>query len=129
LIDDVRKRDIESLLPRWRGVFTQTAEAGPVDITARANYFGKFTNNQLPANGGDKTFGAEVSFDLEVGVKVADKFRLAVGAENIFDNYPDKETRLLYPSTDSPASGFIYPDGSPLGVLGGFWYLRASAEF
>ena len=129
LIDDVRKRDIESLLPRWRGVFTQTAEAGPVDITARVNYFGKFTNNQLPANGGNKTFGAEVSFDLEVGVKIADKFRIAVGAENIFDNYPDKETRLLYPSTGSPASGFIYPDGSSLGVLGGFWYLRASAEF
>lgn len=129
LIDDVRKRDIESLLPRWRGVFTQTAEAGPIDITARANYFGKFTNNQLPANGGNKTFGAEVSFDLEVGVKIADKFRIAVGAENIFDNYPDKETRLLYPSTGSPASGFIYPDGSSLGVLGGFWYLRASAEF
>ena len=129
LIDDVRQRDIESLLPRWRGVFTQTAEAGPIDITARANYFGKFTNNQLPANGGNKTFGAEVSFDLEVGVKIADKFRIAVGAENIFDNYPDKETRLLYPSTGSPASGFIYPDGSSLGVLGGFWYLRASAEF
>jgi len=129
LIDDVRKRDIESLLPRWRGVFTQTAEAGPVDITARVNYFGKFTNNQLPANGGDKTFGAEVSFDLEVGVKVADKFRIAVGAENILNNYPDRETRLLYPSTGSPASGFIYPDGSSLGVLGGFWYLRASAEF
>ena len=129
LIDNERKRDIETLLPRWRGVFTQTAEVGAVDLTARANYFGKFTNNQLPANGGDKTFGAEVSFDLEVGVKIADKFRLAVGGENVFDNYPDRETRLLYPSTASPASGFIYPDGSPLGVLGGFWYVRASAEF
>jgi len=52
-----------------------------------------------------------------------------VGAENILNNYPDRETRLLYPSTGSPASGFIHPDGSPLGVLGGFWYLRASAEF
>jgi iron complex outermembrane receptor protein len=129
LIDDVRKRDIESLLPRWRGVFTQTVEAGPVDVTARANYFGKFTNNQLVANGGDKTFGAELSFDLEVGVKIAERYRIAVGAENIFDNYPDRESRLLYPSTNAPASGFIYPDASPLGVLGGFWYLRASATF
>jgi iron complex outermembrane receptor protein len=129
LIDDVRKRDIETLLPRWRGVFTQTAEAGPVDIVARANYFGKFTNNQLAANGGNKTFGAELSFDLEVGVKVTDKVRLAVGAENIFDNYPDRESRLLYPSTGAPASGFLYPDASPLGVLGGFWYVRASASF
>ncbi|MCI4589352.1 TonB-dependent receptor [Sphingobium sp. BYY-5] len=128
LIDDVRKRDIESLLPRWRGVFTQTAEAGPVDVVARANYYGKFTNNQLEANGGNKTFGAELSFDLEVGVKVADKFRIAVGAENIFDNYPDRESRLLYPSTNAPASGFIYPDASPLGVLGGFWYVRVSAS-
>lgn len=129
LIDDVRKRDIESLLPRWRGVFTQSAEVGPIDIVARANYYGKFTNNQLAANGGDKTFGAEVSFDLEVGVKIAEKYRIAVGAENIFNNYPDRESRLLYASTNAPASGFIYPDASPLGVLGGFWYLRASASF
>jgi len=128
LIDDVRKRDIETLLPRWRGVFTQTAEVGQFDLTARANYFGKFTNNQLPANGGNKTFGAEVSFDLELGVKVADRFRIAVGAENLFDNYPDRESRLLFPSTNAPSSGFIYPDGSPLGVLGGFWYLRLTAD-
>lgn len=128
LIDDVRKRDIETLLPRWRGVFTQTAEVGAIDVTARANYFGKFTNNQLAANGGDKTFGAELSFDLEVGVKIAEMFRIAVGGENIFDNYPDRESRFLYSSTGGPASGFIYPDASPLGVLGGFWYVRLSTK-
>ncbi|WP_242129169.1 TonB-dependent receptor [Sphingobium sp. Sx8-8] len=132
LIDDVRKRDIETLLPRWRAVFTQTAEIGAFDLTARANYFGKFTSNQTgtstTGNGGDKRFGAELSFDLEVGVKVADKFRIAAGAENIFDNYPDRETRLIYPTSGGPASGFIYPDASPLGVLGGFWYVRLSAD-
>lgn len=129
LIDDVRKRDIETLLPHWRGVLTQTLQSGPVDVTARANYFGSFTNNQLASNGGDKRFGAEASFDLEVGVKVAKRYRIAVGGENLFDNYPDRETRLTFPSTGAPSSGFIYPDGSPLGVLGGFWYVRASASF
>ncbi|WP_198161855.1 TonB-dependent receptor plug domain-containing protein [Sphingomonas sp. TDK1] len=129
LIDDVRKRDIETLLPQWRGVLTQTLQSGPVDVTARANYYGNFTNNQLASNGGDKRFGSEVSFDLEVGVKVAQRYRIAVGGENLFDNYPDRETRLTFPSTGAPASGFVYPDASPLGVLGGFWYLRASASF
>ena len=129
LIDDQRKGDIEGLLPKWRAVLTQTWVSGPFDLIARGNYFGKFTNNQTAANGGNQTFGDEFSFDLEVGFKVAERYRLAVGAENIFDNYPDRETRLVFPNSNSPASGSIYPDGSPLGYLGGFVYARLTAEF
>lgn len=129
LIDDQRKGDIETLLPKWRGVLTQTWASGLFDLIARGNYFGKFTNFQTTANGGNKTFGDEFSFDLEVGVMVAERYRLAVGAENLFDNQPDRETRLIFPNSNSPASGSIYPDGSPLGYLGGFVYARVTAEF
>lgn len=129
LIDAERKRDIESLLPKWRGVLTQSWSNDRFDVVARANYFGSFTDNQTAANGGDKTFGEEIAFDLEVGVKFGERFRLAVGGENIFDNTPDREDRRLFPNSGSPASGSIYPDASPLGYLGGFWYVRASVEF
>ncbi len=127
LIDDVRKRDIENLLPRWRAVVSVAGSSGPVDGIVRLNYYDKFTSAALPQNDGDKTFGAEASVDAEFGVKIRQRFRLAFGVENIFDNYPDRETRGIYPVSNSPASGSLYPDASPLGYMGGFWYVRLRA--
>jgi iron complex outermembrane receptor protein len=82
-----------------------------------------------PAGSWPKDFGAEVSLDLEAGVTFAENYRLAVGVENLFNNYPDVETRNAYPSTGGQANGSLYPGSSPLGQAGGFWYVRATAKF
>jgi iron complex outermembrane receptor protein len=141
LIDNVRKGNIEQSLPQWRAVLSETYTNGPVDLTARANYHSKFTSwfdtvtgfdpafANLYPNPFTKTFGGEVWFDLEVGVTIAENYRIAVGGQNIFDNVPERETRNIYPSTGGAANGSFYPDTSPLGWAGGFWYVRASASF
>ena len=128
VIDDVRLREIEGLLPQWRAVLGTNWTSGMFDITARGNFYDKFLSAGAPP-GGDKEFGAEFSMDLEVGITFAEKFRVAAGVENLFDNYPDRETRSIYPTSNSPSNGSIYPDGSPLGYMGGFWYVRGSARF
>ncbi|MCU0890238.1 MAG: TonB-dependent receptor [Sandarakinorhabdus sp.] len=154
LIDNTRKGNIEDSNPRWRAVLSTAYSKGAFDLTARANYFGKFTTYFLPVAsvpaGVDpvafralypapnaaagipewgKTFGAEVSLDIEAGVTFAENYRLAVGVENLFNNFPDVETRNAYPSTGGQANGSIYPGSSPLGQAGGFWYVRATAKF
>lgn len=129
LIDDVRKRDIENLLPKWRGVLSLSATSGWFDGLVRLNYYDEFTVAALPQNDGDKTFSAEASIDAEIGVTFRERFRLAAGVENLFDNYPEKETRGIYPISRSPASGSLYPDASPLGYMGGYWYVRLRATF
>lgn len=154
LIDNTRLGNIEDSNPRWRGVLSTNYTKGAFDLTARANYFGKFTTYFLPVGavpaGVDpvafralypapnaaagipewgKTFGAEVSLDLEAGLTFAENYRLAVGVENLFNNYPDVETRNAYPSTGGQANGSLYPGSSPLGQAGGFWYVRATAKF
>ncbi|MEI6418251.1 MAG: TonB-dependent receptor [Sphingomonadales bacterium] len=145
LINDVRKGNIEQSLPRWRAVFSETWTKGAIDATFRANYHGKFTTwfdtVGIPAGQTAatfrptypdpfvKTFGGEVWFDLEVGATIKENYRIAIGGQNIFNNYPDRETRNIYPSTGGAANGSIYPDTSPLGWAGGFWYVRASAKF
>lgn len=141
LINDVKKGNIESSLPRWRAVLSETYVNGPVDITARANYHSKFTTFFDTVNGFDpafaslypnpftKTFSGEVWIDLEVGVTIAENYRVAVGGQNIFNNVPDRETRNIFPTTGGLANGSFYPDISPLGWAGGFWYVRASAKF
>ncbi len=149
LIDNTRLGNIEGNNPRWRAVLSEAYTNGAFDLTARVNYFGKFTSFFAPVNppagssqaqidafravypagSWPKTFGAEVSLDLEAGVTFAEKYRLAVGVENLFNNYPDVETRNAYPSTGGQANGSIYPGSSPLGQAGGFWYVRATAKF
>ena len=74
-------------------------------------------------------FGADWSFDLEVGVTFDERFRVAAGAENLFNRYPDRDVRNLFSQTGAAANGRIYNDASPLSYMGGFWYLRASAKF
>jgi iron complex outermembrane receptor protein len=154
LIDNTRLGNIEDSNPRWRAVLSESMTAGIFDMTARLNYFGKFTTYFAPIGsvpaGVDPTafralypapnaaksvgewpkeFGANVSLDLEIGATFAERFRLAVGAENLFDTYPDRETRNAYPSTGGQANGSLYPGSAPLGQMGGFWYVRGTAKF
>lgn len=148
LIDAVRRGNIEKSLPRWRAVFAETYTNGMFDFTGRVNYYGKYTtffnvvgvpagvdaatfrSVYLNDNGTwPKTFGADVSFDAEVGVTFAERHRFAVGVENLFNTYPDRETRNVYQGVGGQANGNGYADSSPLGYAGGFWYVRAQVKF
>jgi iron complex outermembrane receptor protein len=74
--------------------------------------------------GADACYGDTWLFDIEAAYTFRDRFTVAVGADNVFDEYPD--TDFLYPDF---SSGRIYPDSSPFGFNGGFWYVRLRAEF
>lgn len=75
-------------------------------------------------NSFDQTFGAEVLIDLEIGYDVTKNINVAVGANNLLDAYPDRDLR---PGQQN--NGIIYPQFSPFGFSGGFWYLRANVKF
>ena len=130
-IDLQRAANIEGLTPKWRGVLSTLFSSGAFDLSARLNYFGEYTSyNAAPGTPfTEQTFGDEFSFDLELGYTFADRFKVAVGAENLFDEYPDRELRNIFPATGAQANGRIYNDASPLSYAGGFWYVRTSAKF
>ena len=62
--------------------------------------------------------------DAEIAYTLRDRYTLIMGADNVFDEYPDED--LDYPGF---AGGVRYPRQSPIGYNGGFWYLRLRAEF
>lgn len=151
-VDDVRVGNIEEAIPRWNGVLSTSYLRGIFDATARVNYFGSFTSFFNSITGGigptpsvgvntlaeaqalyplpfSKKFGAQASFDLELGLTLSDRYRIAVGAQNLFNTFPERETRNIFPATGGAANGSIYNDFSPIGQLGGFWYGRISASF
>jgi iron complex outermembrane receptor protein len=151
-VDDVRVGNIEGAVPRWRAVLSENYRNGIFDATARLNYFGSFTSFFDPITTGigptpsvgintlaeaqalypvpfSKRFRAQASFDLEVGITLEEKYRIAVGAQNLFNTFPQRETRNIFQSTGGAANGSIYNDFSPIGQLGGFWYVRGSVRF
>ena len=49
-------------------------------------------------------------------------YTLTFGAQNAFDDHPDKEKRGLI-------LGWEYPEAAPLGFNGAFYYFKVGMEF
>lgn len=135
VIDDIRKGNIENQLPKVRGSVTQSWTLGDLSVMARGNYFHSWTDYGLVENGGQKTFGSEVTFDLEASYTY-NSITFALGAENLLDAYPDRDIRSRglpnsnwYESTQSEVNGSRYGDASPFGYNGMFFYGRLSMHF
>ncbi len=117
-----RLAQLEDNLPAWRGSVTLNHEEDHWSGLIRANYYGKYFEDNLDAN---LTFpidvGSEVTFDAQLALKFADRYQIAIGANNILNNFPD----------ENPFSGVVgskYPVTSPMGINGGFYYLRLTAK-
>jgi iron complex outermembrane receptor protein len=72
----------------------------------------------------DITLGAKTLVDLEGRFDVTDNIRVAVGAENLTDEYPDPNTPLANPTGTTSFSNY-----SPFGRSGRFVYGRLSYKF
>ncbi len=131
--------------PRNKVVLSADGDIGKFGITARTTRFGKVTSpgsanpiadpTSLTLYGPDDIFlGAKWVTDLEVRFEPLKGLQLAVGADNLFDTYPDRS-----PTGPRPASvGGSYPVNqsylpysgfSPFGFNGRFLYGRISYNF
>ena len=131
--------------PRDKIVLSADGDIGVFGITARTTRYGKVVSpgaaNPIAAPTSLTEFGPDDIFlgkkwitDLEVRMKVAGRAEFALGANNLFDVYPDRS-----PFGARPASvGGLYPANqeyipfsifSPFGFNGRFVYGRASFEF
>ncbi len=133
IVSDVRVAQLEKTLPKTRVILTENWTAGPLSVLGRMNWYGKYTvTDDGPVS---QTFGSEFVFDLEVSYDVNDNITLTAGAQNIFSNYPDKYDNRpgglgpVYASTGGRFTGDIYPDVSPFGFNGGFWYGKVGFKF
>ena len=80
--------DIENGMPAMRGVITARHAVGPVDAMLRARVFGKYKNAKTWLLEDIQSFGREVMVDLEAGWTFRSRYRVKLGIQNLFDNYP-----------------------------------------
>ena len=114
---------IEDNLPEHRATFTWNHIVGDFRSLLRFNYYGEYYEDHLDAAAGLDIYGdSEFTVDLELGYKITEDFELAGGAKNLLDNSP----------MDNPFAtvvGSKYPPTSPMGINGGFYYIRGVYTF
>ena len=131
VISAAQRFNIANLPPKHRLNTSANWQIGDFQLNGRVNYFSSWAN-QLEYPG--QRFGAKATVDLDASYTFMEYFTLTVGANNLFDTYPDRiaasTTNPIYALTDSLADGQIYPrSGGPFGITGGFYYARLRIKY
>ena len=79
--------------------------------------------------GTEKNAAAKVTFDVEVSYYVNDNFIVAAGAQNIFDTKPERLDFAQQTGVPNNNWGGKYYETSPMGINGGYWYLKGTYKF
>lgn len=91
--------------------------------TARATYYADVLQPGSTA-ASDYSTGAKTTLDLEGRFQVTDRVGLAVGVDNVFDEYPD-----FVPETLNSNGVLGFPYYSPFGFNGRYGYARLSVKW
>lgn len=121
LFSDQLVYNFENNNPDWRATFTATHRVGSFTLMARGNFFGPYGRQSTTAPFAIQKYDTELMVDAEVEYRVTEDISVAVGARNLFDNYPD-------PNVINASNGLIYADG-PVDWQGGFYYARVNYNF
>ena len=116
-IDTKRINQIERNLPKFRGILTAQHQWNAWNLLGRIRYYGEFLEYQADWVGWPIEAGGRTLADLELAYALNNAVSLVLGAQNIFDTYPTENPHAR-------GSGAQYPDSSPYGFSGGFYYLK-----
>ena len=127
LFDDSQVTLVEEGQPGQRHVFQAFWTRGIFDATLRANYFGKVAGEGFTP-GFKQTWDGATLFDAALGWDIGEKIHLSIGANNLFDTYPDKWDPVnAFPF---PQLGFTYGwETLPFGINGRYMYARVDVRF
>lgn len=122
ILDETRIRQLEDSLPAFRSNLGVIHYNGNWQGLARVNYYDGFYEAHLDAGDLPIEAGGEVTVDVDVAYKTPVGFSVAVGAQNLFNQFPDENPYAT-------VAGAKYPETSPLGFNGGYYYTRLSYNF
>ncbi len=118
-----QKRQFEERTPQHNATASATYGVGAFEVTGRARYYGSWTDSTGNSTGDIfQTFGAVTFIDLAVSYSPTERISIRVGAENIFDTYPDE-------AVFQASRGLIYSRNSPYDTNGAMYYLRLDTTF
>lgn len=120
LFDRINVLTFEEGTPKDKYTFGVDWELGRFGATARATRYGEVLSPGTTAPN-DLILDPKVLIDLEGRVNITDAIRIAVGADNVTDEYPTQTPPSLNTTSNTPFSNY-----SPFGRSGRYVYGRIS---
>jgi len=113
------QRDLLVSTPRDKLALSADWTLGRFKANLRGVRYGTYIESG-PTEATDTKFDAKWIADIDVGYSITDNVTFSVGANNLFDTYPD---RIGIISAEGIGQ---YGSFAPYGLTGGFYYARAS---
>ena len=133
LFDLVAISTLETASPKFKVILDGLYSHGRWTVDLKESFYGQATRYSDPGDGNlylDKA-GQKFITDLEVSYRLAGGVTLSVGADNLFNVYPDRVN-----AAGLRASGLagnpaieIYPAFSAIGIDGGYYFGKVSYRF
>ncbi len=144
--DEASRIYLESAVPRTKLALINTLTVKKLEFFMRHTYFGSVTDpNTTDINGNGlvegeningqflatehPVFGGRTITDFSIGVNASKKLRITIGANNIFDIYPDKNLKTQIAARPNTAGVFGTPVTIDLSNNNQFEYSRNVSQF
>ncbi len=113
---------IETLSPKTKATLGLNYGIGKFNFLVRNTYFGQVTRDGYPF-GGVQKFSPKVVTDISVGYDLTKSINLTVGANNLFDVFPDLQ------SYENSYYGVFKYAPVQMGTLGNYFFGRLNFTF
>ena len=134
LLDQAAISDLETASPKYRINLSALWKKGAWSVYLRETIYGP--SSEYGTEDGSTYYKTTITrkavTDLEVANQVTKSLTVAVGANNLFNQYPNKINSGLLAEERAGldnAAVTIYPSFSPIGINGGYYYARVSYAF
>ena len=118
-----QKATFEKGIPQQNMSASASYAVGPVKVLGRVRYYGSWTDSTGNTTGDLlQSFGSINMVDVAISYDVLSHLTATVGADNVFNSYPDQ-------ATFQASRGLIYSRNSPYSTDGGLYYVRLNARF
>jgi iron complex outermembrane receptor protein len=123
LFDRQKIADLTVGTPRKKLILGALWNRDTVTASLRTTRYGEYTEAGTSANL-DRTYSAKWVTDLDIAWDVRPTTNVAIGANNLFDEHPDK-IGIINADTGLNQFGMF----SPYGITGGYYYARLTQRF
>jgi iron complex outermembrane receptor protein len=133
MFDKNAKSLLETAAPEYKVGVTAFYTLGIFNLSLTETFYGKSSIYSDPGTGPLQTVSLKPAAitDLEASVKLPGGVVGAIGANNLFNHYPDKLTSAFQSACIAGGGGCVtqYPAISPYGINGGYYYARLTWSF
>ncbi|CAN5320093.1 TonB-dependent receptor [soil metagenome] len=135
ILDKAAQSLLINATPKFRATANAYWTLGPIGINLREAFYSPtfyYIQNPVSAAFEKARVGNKFITDVQVDYKVTRSLKLSIGANNLFNIYPDKlpaSLRNSYYNISSASYVTQYPRETALNISGGYYYGRATFSF